>query len=102
MNDQYTMEAVIDAIKKENPLKLQQVLLHLSKNTSLNQGDNHGLTPLHFACQLSCDRCALILLEAGANPNVKALGGLTPLYVAKKIGTKNMIALLERYSAKIQ
>lgn len=54
-------------------------------------------TPLHIAARVKDgDRCALMLLKSGANPNLATDDGQTPVHVAARHGNlATLILLLE-------
>ncbi len=53
-----------------------------------------NVTPLHSACASGERESARILLEAGANPNVRQQGGFTPLHAAAQNGDEELARLL--------
>ena len=53
-----------------------------------------NVTPLHSACASGERESARILLEAGANPNVRQQGGFTPLQAAAQNGDEELARLL--------
>ncbi|XP_074553826.1 myotrophin [Halichoeres trimaculatus] len=55
------------------------VLLYLlSKGADINAIDRHGFTPLLCACYESSVNCVKLLLEKGANKDLKAPNGDSP------------------------
>jgi ankyrin repeat protein len=85
-----------------------------SVNTRLDQWDIPQCTPLHWAAWLtledvdgvhshdpsSREELVKLLLEKGADPNVVAGNGLTPLDVADAAKAAGIAALLERHGAR--
>lgn len=60
-----------------------------------NTKDNDGFTPLHYAALIgNTGDTTKLLLDRRADVNAKNNGGLTPVELAKKMGHKEMIALL--------
>lgn len=59
------------------------------------QGPTNGYTPLHDAIWHGHTETAKILIEAGVDKSIKAWDGMTPLDLAKKLGYKKIIKLLE-------
>ena len=53
-----------------------------------------NVTPLHSACASGERESARILLEAGADPNVRQQGGFTPLHAAAQNGDEELARLL--------
>ena len=49
------------------------------KHEIVNSPDKDGRTPLHYACRSGRFETVLLLLEAGADPNIKDRSGCTPL-----------------------
>jgi ankyrin repeat protein len=69
---------------------------------SAGENPNHcldaaKLTPLHFAAQHNALDIVPLLITAGANIH----DGQTPLDIAKILGHKEMIILLEEYGSKM-
>lgn len=59
------------------------------------QGGKLRETPLHIAARVKDgDRCALMLLKSGANPNIVTDDGQAPLHVAAKHGNVGALDLL--------
>lgn len=65
----------------------------ISKFANLNTGDYQGLTALHFASTV-CERTTKALLDAGADPTLTSLDGLTPLHLAARAQQSNIVGLL--------
>ena len=58
------------------------VKLLLEYGTFVNQTDKaHYKTGLHVACEAQSVACVQYLLDAGADPNVQAEEGRTPLHI---------------------
>ena len=56
--------------------------LLLEYGACVNQRDKaHYKTALHVACEAQSVACVQYLLDARADPNVPAEGGLTPLHI---------------------
>lgn len=52
-------------------------------------------TPLHIAARVNeGDKCALMLLKSGADPNITMENGESPLHVAARNGRLRIIKLL--------
>ena len=62
--------------------KFQLVPLLLEYVVDLEQVDDNNLTPLQLALWKEDSRSAIMLLEAGANPDVRGSGGLTLAHLA--------------------
>lgn len=74
---------------------------------SAGENPNHcldaaKLTPLHFAAQHNALEIVPLLITAGANIHATTVpDGQTPLDIAKILGHKEMISLLEDYASKM-
>lgn len=62
--------------------------------------EGHGEPPLIWAARSNQDNIVKILLEAGANPNIKSANGITPLMIAKEEGANVIIKYLLEYGAE--
>ena len=70
---------------------------HVPANTRLDDGEIPQGTPLHAAARLNRETAARILLEHGADPNLLAGNGLTPLDIADLHGATDVSVLLEQH-----
>jgi len=61
---------------------------------TVDERDNMGLTPLHWAAQQGDRLSVEVLLEFGANPNVVDRNGLTALHWAASGGNRSCISQL--------
>ena len=63
--------------------EIMKFLLSNGFKDKINEKDSKGKTPLHIACEeVKGYTCVRMLLDAGANPNMKTPNGLTPLHYA--------------------
>jgi ankyrin repeat protein len=92
------MDEIFDAISKKNLTK--EMLKEMLKESLCNINDfhlvfyNYGHTALTYACKYKYVKGVKMLLETGADPNMKNKFGETPLIVASRIGGVNIVALL--------
>ncbi|PYI03525.1 ankyrin [Aspergillus sclerotiicarbonarius CBS 121057] len=61
-------------------LLLESYLDDAQRQRALNEGDQHGRTPLHIACCSGRVESAMLLLEAGADVTLKDVNNQTPLH----------------------
>ncbi|CAI7878419.1 unnamed protein product [Closterium sp. NIES-54] len=61
---------------------------------SINGTDDKGRTALHFSCGMVSTECAIVLLESGAEVNVRDNEGFTPLHMAAGYGRSQSVELL--------
>ena len=93
INSQAAYEAMIDAILKDDPKTVHE-LLHrgVDPNISLDQ---HQITPLHFAAQNNALHVVPLLISAGAHLNaLTEPGGYRAIEVAALQGHLQMVSLL--------
>lgn len=78
-----------------------KILLEAGANPNAG-ADIHGLTALMWACKTFDEKLEMVrvLLEAGAEVNVKSEHNETPLSIALEYGNQNSAALLKEYGAQ--
>ncbi len=74
----------------------------INQGVSLDELDESGHTPLHWAVFRGDIELVEILLKAGANPNVISDDGVTPRWRAMDFGLEEIEELLERFGGVIQ
>lgn len=66
----------------------------------IKKTDGIGNTPLHYACEWKIDSAVAVLLEKGANPNVRNANGETAIFSAIKADSPSTIDLLMNKGAQ--
>lgn len=86
----------------EDPKGLRLFIEHgADVNVEIGGGVFKGFRPLHFALFRRRSLAVLrVLLDAGANPNLAAANGQTPLTLALRLGRREAIDLLLAHGAK--
>ena len=87
-------EAVLKADSKA-------VLYLIQAGVPLDELDELGNTPLHWAVFGGYEDIVQILLEAGANPNIFSEDGVTPKWRARDFGLVEIELLFTRYGGRI-
>uniref|UniRef100_A0A8C2Y794 Scaffold protein ILK n=1 Tax=Coturnix japonica TaxID=93934 RepID=A0A8C2Y794_COTJA len=67
----------------------------------LNQGDDHGFSPLHWACREGRSNVVDMLIMRGARINVMNRGDDTPLHLAASHGHRDIVQKLIQFKADI-
>jgi ankyrin repeat protein len=81
------------AVQSAKP-QVVETLLGFGAEVHVRGGKNLE-TPLHIAARVKeGDRCALMLLKSGANPNITTENGETPVHVAAANGNDVTLDLL--------
>ncbi|MEQ9375658.1 MAG: ankyrin repeat domain-containing protein [Imperialibacter sp.] len=75
----------------------------IQKEPDINSFDENGQTPLHIAIEVENAKLVNLLINGGANPNLKTKGGLegTPLMFASSIKDTTISKLLLDAGAKV-
>ena len=71
------------------------------KKEHLNEKEEYGNTPLHFACEEGIVESVKLLIDFGANVNVENDQGLTPLDKACARGDVEIVKMLVKAGAKV-
>lgn len=66
----------------------------------IKKTDGTGNTPLHYAAEWKLDNAVTVLLEKGANPNIRNANGETAIFNAIKSDSSSTIDLLMRKGAQ--
>ncbi|MDN3549296.1 ankyrin repeat domain-containing protein [Mucilaginibacter aquaedulcis] len=77
------------------------VELLINQGADLNELDEFGNSPLHWAVMGGYYDIVKILLEAGANPNVLSTDGYSPKWSAVDWGLVEITDLLNSYDGKV-
>lgn len=67
----------------------------------VNDFDDKKLTPLDYACYIGSLVKAKLLIEHGADPNIKGHQGITALMCAGMTGNENVVELLIKHGADV-
>lgn len=73
----------------------KMVQLLVARGADLNAVDDLGMTPLHWAVERRKDRCAIALVEAGADLHVQRFDGQTAADLAKKTRANKVRRLIQ-------
>ncbi|KAM7328760.1 hypothetical protein ACRRTK_012852 [Alexandromys fortis] len=82
--------------------RLPVVNILLKNNCEIDAFDKRQITPLMKSVQCWKQKCAAVLLEHGADPNIRDSSGNCALHYAVYNGHKDMAALLLEYHANIE
>lgn len=80
---------------------LTQVEIEIAGGVKLDELDNRGQSPLHWAVMCGYIEIVKALLEAGANPNVVSSDGFTPRWSAQDFGLEEIDSLLALHDGKV-
>lgn len=89
-----TMKVQLHDIVLKNSVNCLEDYLNTRRRSKLDGIDDHGNTPLHTAARYSRIESAEMLLKAGADPNITAENGFTPLHEAAENGWDSIVSLL--------
>ena len=92
-------KSLLDAAREGD---LEQMRRHVARGSKLDAPDAYGMyTPLKCVVEGRNMEGVQILLDAGANPNVKDRDGMTPLMVACNAGQKEIAEALLAKGAEV-
>ncbi|KAK4265137.1 hypothetical protein QN277_026226 [Acacia crassicarpa] len=85
-------------------LRDDDLMLHqlLKRGLDPDESDNTGRTALHVAASKGSENCAVLLLDYGADPNVKDCEGNVPLWEAILGGHQPVVKLLAENGASLE
>ncbi|XP_047126921.1 integrin-linked protein kinase [Hydra vulgaris] len=93
------MEDIFSASREGNVKFVRQFLDNIEND--LNQGDDHGFTPLHWACREGQMVVFEMLMARGSRVSARNDGGDTPLHLACAHGNKEIVSKLIQYKANL-
>jgi ankyrin repeat protein len=91
----------IDAVKKSDGDKVQELLRSHSPASLVNATDGDGNTALMIAVNRRDEQWTAFLLNQGADPNAGGRNGDTPLILASRIGFEQAVEWLLATGAKV-
>jgi uncharacterized protein len=77
-----------------------KALLAMGADPDADKDNTFGVHPIHSACAVRDHESVRLLLEAGANPNVRQEGGFTPLDAAAHHDDAELTRLLLEHGAE--
>ena len=89
-----------EVVATEHPMAVNMVesLAEFAKEPgNLTATDDYGFTVLHQQCLAGAAGGVRVLLKHGADGNAKTSNGMTPFRLAKKLGWKNVLKVLEKH-----
>jgi hypothetical protein len=73
----------------------------LARGELVDVPGQYRLTPLHWAVRNQHEEAARVLLEHGADPNVRDETGMSPLSIASALGAAGLVRLLLHHGADV-
>jgi len=92
--------AFIEAVETQNEELVAKLIK--KEGLNLNSFDRFGLSALHYACEIGNVGLATLLLDHGANPDIRPSSKVTPLHLSSSQGYLNCIKLLVSKGANVQ
>lgn len=86
-------ELLMGTNPNDKPVPVKSIQLFIDKGVPVNAQDIYGMTSLHYALRSRNADVAIVLLNAGADPNIPDIDGLRPLSMAGY--TKERLDVLE-------
>lgn len=93
------MEDIFSMVREGNAFHVRVWLDNIEND--LNQGDDHGFSPLHWASREGHYNICEMLLQRGARVNAQNMGDDTPLHLAVTMGKEDVMNLLIAHKASI-
>jgi len=93
------MEDIFQASREGNVKFVRQFLDNIEND--LNEGDDHGFTPVHWAAREGQMVIFEMLMARGARVSAKNDGGDTPLHLACAHGNKDIVHKLIQHKANV-
>jgi ankyrin repeat protein len=78
----------------------EMVELLLDRGELISHQNDHGWSPLHYAADLGA-KAATVLLKRGANPNLRAEAGVTPVHIAAYNGELQVLTSLLNHGSDL-
>uniref|UniRef100_A0A8U7MF06 Integrin linked kinase n=1 Tax=Corvus moneduloides TaxID=1196302 RepID=A0A8U7MF06_CORMO len=94
-----TMDDIFTQCREGNAVAVRLWLDNTEND--LNQGDDHGFSPLHWACREGRSNVVDMLIMRGARINVMNRGDDTPLHLAASHGHRDIVQKLMQFKADI-
>lgn len=86
-------ELLMGTNPNDKPVPVKSIQLFIDKGVPVNAQDIYGMTSLHYALRSRNADVAIVLLNAGADPNISNIDGLRPLSMTGY--TKERLDVLE-------
>ncbi|KAK2716178.1 integrin-linked protein kinase homolog pat-4-like [Artemia franciscana] len=93
------MEDVFQWVRENNAMQVRVWLDDTEHD--LNEGDDHGFSPLHWAAKEGHLSMVTLLVQRGARVNATNMGDDTPLHLATAHGHRDIVQFLLRNKADI-
>lgn len=94
-------KTLVDHIKEGNTTDVKACLNRQSNLSLLNKTDGEGLAPIHWAADSGFSEILEILINAGADVNLRDADGQTALHYASSCGHSQCVKSLLQHGAKI-